>query len=85
MQTNHPMTHPVRGHAPLGLATPVALLASSNAFLDVATTAAVKEGDKVVLQNEQVRVEYDLAKGPDCASSSIDQAANGTVDWFGGL
>ena len=65
-------------HAPRGVAVclsaAMALLSASSAC-HAATTAA-KEGDKVVLQNEQVRVEYDLTKGTYCASSRNDKTSN---------
>jgi hypothetical protein len=55
------MTHPVKDPAPRGLAAGLCAalgrLALSNACRGATTT--VKEGDKVVLQNEQVRVAYD--------------------------
>jgi hypothetical protein len=73
------MTQPRKDHIPRGLAASlcaaVALLTSSNGCRAAATTA-VKEGDKVVLQNEQVRVEYDLTKGTYGASSRNDKTSN---------
>lgn len=51
-----------------------ALLATSSVCR--AATTAVKEGDKVVLQNEHVRVTYDLANGTYRASSRKDETSN---------
>jgi hypothetical protein len=61
--------------APRGVATclsaAMALLSASSAC-----RAAAKEVDTVVLENDQVRVEYDLTKGTYSASSRNDKTAN---------
>jgi hypothetical protein len=68
----------MKDHTPRGLVAclcaAVALLSISNACR--AATTAVKKGDKVVLQNKQVTVEYDLTKGTYCASSRKDKTLN---------
>lgn len=71
-----PMKHPMPRSLAAALCAAVALLASSNGCLAAAATTAVKDGDKVLLQNEQVRVEYDLTKGTYCASSRNDKSSN---------
>ena len=52
----------------------MAMLSLSNASR--AATTAVKEGDKVVLQNELVKVEYDLTKGTYSAYNLKDKTSN---------
>ena len=73
------MKIPMNYRTPRGLAAylgaAAALLAATNACLCAATTA-VKDGDKVLLQNELVKVEYDLTKGTYCASSRSDNTSN---------
>ena len=68
----------MKDHAPLRLAAiliaAVALLPAPNVCL--AKTSVVKHGNVVVLQNDRVKVEYDLANGTYAARSRADKSSN---------
>ena len=68
----------MKDHAPLRFAViliaAVALLPAPNVCL--AKTSVAKHGSSVVLQNDLVRVEYDLASGTYSARSRKDKASN---------